>query len=899
MRTVCDRDRRFAALAACWVLLAALSSGFGLAVAQAQVTPATGSDVTVTAKDYYQNAWHTDAERAAASQGTPFPDLKVTVSQTKGLIQQGIQVSYSGGAGKSVQPQGTVVGGANFLQIAECWGDEPGSNGTRPDRRTCQYGGAGYTSLSTTRDGFADTAAVASTDQKYSADQGGYAYTGIPFVAYNSGLVVDEASAPAGNVLINTQQNAAGAVVMKPSADQVQMANNKYFTSLTTNEVSWAPFGANSTGSTPFELQTAMQSPGLGCGSPIAQSDGTRTGQSCWLVIIPRGTKDNGRNQIDTSGLWWDAWRHHVAVKLDFKPLGVSCQLGAAERQLAGSELIAEAVSSWQPVVCQNSSPYTLTQIPESDALLAASGTTPSALALASRPLDMSLVSATTDPLAYAPVALAGISISFAVDSFPSSQLPDRSSAGLPLTDMKLTPRLLAKLLTASYLDALPGGANLSHLGYKSAQDPGKNPRTLVFDQEFLDVNPGWSGQSILGATISDALEPQGRSDLAQRVWEYILADPEAKAWLNGQPDPYGMTVNPCYSINATVSARCPKTDPSAPDTPALVLPRDDFPKADPSEKPDTTVSDPNNGSGVVNLVTARPYASGFTDGAYRVLRGDGMELGSWNRFAMPPKFDKAGRQLIGDRKVIALSSTPAAATYQNATALLRNPAGQFVAPTTQSLTAAAAAMTPATAQAKVVWFDPASDQAKAATDAYPLAVPVYAALNPKQTDAAARAAYADLITYAVNNGQQPGANDGELPAGYAPIPDGWRTQALAAADAIRIGSLPASPANAGANPGSGSSSAPGTTAPGGTANVPGPARSSAAGPASANQPTGATRSANPAASGSPSGALTGSTTPKDPPIGALIAAVPAAGGVGLAAALGIPLATHLRRSPP
>jgi|GEM_PF-631191 len=888
------RDRSLAALVVFVLVGAALSGGFGLASSPAQADETTGSAVTISAADYYQDAWATDEERAAATDGAPFPDLEVTVSQTEDLMQQGIQLSYSGGK-KSTEPQGTVVGGTNFLQVMQCWGDEPGSNGTRPDRRTCQYGGSGGTSFSTARDGSADTEDVAPQDAGYTADRGGYVYTGIPFVAYNSEGQVDETEAPQNKVLINTQTGANGSVVMKPKT--IQFYNNEFFTASTTNEVKWAPFGGDSSGSTPFELQTAAQSPGLGCGTPITQNDGTVTGQSCWLVIVPRGEKDNGRSYIDRSGIWWDAWEHHVAVKLDFKPLGVQCQLGAAERQLAGSELISEAVASWQPVVCQDGSPYTLAEIPEEDAVLAASDTTPSALAFTSRPVDMSLVAATSDPLAYAPVALGGISISFAVDAFPDPRAQDRSKAGLPLTGMKLTPRLLAKLLTASYLDALPSGVDLSHLGYTSSSDPGKNARTLVYDQEFVELNPDWSGQAIVGASISDALEPQGRSDLAMRVWQYILADEDAAAWLNGEADPWGMVVNPCYSTNVSVSAGCPKTDPEAPDTAPLELPRNDFPKADPSEKADSTATDPVNGTGAVNLVTWRPYTSGFTDGAYRVLRGDGLELGAWDQFAVPPKFGSSARQLLGSRKVIALSSTPAAQVYQTATALLENPAGEFVAPTTESLTAAAAAMVPTEEQAKVVWFDPASDEAKAATGAYPLAVPVYAALNPKQTDADMRADYADLITYAVTDGQRLGTDDGELPTGYAPIPDEWRTQALAAAEAIRIGSLP-TPNDDATDDQPTANGDSGRTTSGSSTNV-GTTQPTASSPASPSQPTNPSAPANPAASGSASGPLTGTETPDDPAIGALVAAVPATGGVALAAALGIPLVTRLRRPPP
>ncbi|MBA3020139.1 hypothetical protein [Propionicimonas sp.] len=863
MATELISTRRLLALAVgCACALAWSSAVLGTAPAQAE---SSGSAKTIKAVDY-------DSDAANA----PFPDLAVTVSQTKDVIAQGVTVSWTGGK-QSAQPGGTV-GGEKFVQIAQCWGDEPGSNGTRPDRRTCQYGGTG--SWGATRDGNTMPENVDPRDAKYSADLGGYNYTAIPFVAYNAEGIVDEEKAAEDKVLTNVTTDSAGNVRLK--AELIYFDKNRYFTALTTNEVKWAPSGADGSGSVPFELQTAMQSPGLGCGTSITGAGGATVGQSCWLVIIPRGTGDSGSSLINNPGVWWDAWKHHVAVKLDFKPLGARCPIGAAERSLAGSELIAEAIGSWQPVVCQGTdgAPFVLSQIPESDALVTASDTRPSALALTSKPLDKSLIDAKTDPLVYAPMALGGVTISFAIDAQPhpiNATPAQRARTGLPLTGMKLTPRLLAKLLTSSYLDSLPGGASKSHLGYQSIKDPGKNPRTLVYDPDFQAINdPEWSAQIIIGPSVADALSPLGRSDLATRVWEYILADAEAKAWLAGKPDKWGMTVNPCYSTNAKVSAKCP-----IPTTP-LQLPRDDFPKADPSEKADTTESDPSNGSGPINLVTYRPYTSGFSDGAYRVLRGDGMVLGGWDATARPPKFSKEQRQLVGSRKVMALSTTSATHVYQTATALLRNPAGKYVAPTDSSLLAAAAAMTPTSEQANVVSFQQGSAKAKAAKAAYPLAIPVYAALNPKQTDAKLRAAYSEFIRYAVGDGQKPGTNDGELPPGYAPIPASWQKQALTAAATIKNGSAP----SASTSPTPSPSATTGSSGSGGSSGSQTPAASGSSG------------SSDPSATGTSAGPRSGANTPDDPALGILGVAVPATGIVGLAALLGIPAMARFRRRP-
>ncbi|GAA1757824.1 hypothetical protein [Agromyces humatus] len=848
-------------------LLVAGIVGFGGAVVPAD--RADAADETTTSSEVTL----TNAEDALNPEGAPFPDLSVTVSQTSDLVSQGIRVSWTGGK-QSERPGGTT-GGTNFLQIAQCWGEDPANPG-HPDRRTCQYGGT--VGAGAARDGSTGDEDVADEDLMYTDPSESFfvpTYTGIPFVAANPDGIVDEKLAPAEYVLDNLKTDDAGKVVQKSGDEFVDLNTNQFFTAFTTNEVKWAGGGADGSGSVPFEVQTAMQSTALGCGAPITQTDDTVVGQSCWLVVIPRGTGDSGSVEINRSGLWWDAWEHHVAVKLDFKPLGVRCELGAAERQLAGSELVAGAIASWQPQLClgEDGAPFVLSQGSEADALVRAAGTEPSPLAFTSRPLDLSRVSDATDPVAYAPVALSGVAISFSIDRQPhpiNAPAEYKARAGLPMTDLKLTPRLVAKLLTASYTDSLPSGADKSHIGYKSFDDPGKNARTIIQDPEFTKINDAeWASQIVVSASVADTLTPSGRSDLAVRLWEYVLADPDARAWLDGKPDESGMIVNPWYSTN-------PKVNPGGQ---GFALPTDSFPKADPVEKPNTTESDPSDGSGPINLVTWRPYTHSFADGAYHVLRGDGMLLGAWDKFATPPKFGKTVRELFGSQKVIGVTTSPAAELYQTVTAALRNPAGRYVTPTQDGIAAAAAAMTPSDAHDKVMVYALSGAAAKSAPTAYPLTMPVYAALNPKQTDADLRAVYANLIRFAARDGQSPGTDAGELPPGYAPLPQSWVAQALAAADAIEAGSFPSPPP------------------PGGSTAPPGGGIRSVTPPASQQQPA-PTPSAPPtvAATGDPAGELVGAATPDDPELGVSAAAVPAGLVAGLGTALTVPVMTRIRR---
>lgn len=851
------------------LVVASLAGAAGALLTADPAAAATGDELTSSAVTL------TTKDDALVAEGSPFPDLEVTVSQTKDLVSQGIVVSWKGGL-PSERPSGTV-GGTNFLQIAQCWGEDKDRPG-HPDRRTCQYGGS--LGPGTYRDGTTEKEDVAAEDRDYTQFSESFfspTYTGIPFVAVNSAGIVDEKTAPADRVLTNLTTDANGAIVQKTGADYVDLNTNQFFTAYTTNEVKWAGAGADGRGSVPFEVQTNMQSTALGCGSPIEGTDGTVTGRSCWLVIIPRGQGDSGSAEINRSGLWWDAWEHHLAVKLDFKPLGVRCQIGAAERQLAGSELIAGAIASWQPQLCsgETGSPFVLSEGNEADAVARAAGTNPSPLAFTSRPLDVQRIGGAKDPVVYAPVALSGLAISFSIDRQPhpiDATTEERARAGLPMTELKLTPRLVAKLLTSSYTDSLPEGASKAHIGYKSFADPGKNARTIVQDKEFQAINdPEWSKQIVVGASVADVLQPSGRSDIAVRLWEYVLSDPAARAWLDGAPDENGMIVNPWYSTNASVN----------PSGVGLALPLDNFPKADPAEKPDETVTDPANGTGPINLVTWRPYTQSFADGGYHVLRGDGSILGAWDKFSTPPKFGKSVRELFGSQKVLALTTTPAASLYQTVVASLRNPAGQFVTPTRDSIAAAAAAMTASPVNPRVAVYDFSSDAAKGATTSYPLAMPVYAALNPAQRDAPLRAVYADLIRYAAVEGQQPGTDTGELPPGYAPLPASWVAQAKTAADEIERGVMPASAPPASGVPAPAAASRPPASIP--QAVVP---------PAVPPAPV----TTEPVVTGEVAGALAGSATPDDPDVGPLGAVVPLGVAAGVLAATAVVAFSRLRR---
>ena len=828
----------------------------------------------------------TTAEQDPDAAKAPFPGLSVTVSQTTDLVSQGVRISYSGGT-KSAPPS-ALNEGQNFLQVMECWGDLKDAAGNlvkdkdgnaQPDRTTCQYGSASINQGQTRH------TTLASVDQADPADvAAGYVYPGSGF--FDPAQVSIPFRSATGKTLASVLD---GKLVTDPATKSlVNLDSNEFYGPYTTNEVPWAGFGADGTGTSTFEVQTAMQAPGLGCGNPVT-SGGTVTGQSCWLVVVPRGANDGiGAVGNTGSGLLARIWKHRLAVRLDFKPLGVRCPLGAAERQVAGSELVALALQSWQPAVCNKAggSIYNVVTSSEGDADSKANGTGTAPLALVSRPLDAAAYG-TTDALTYAPIAVSGLTIAFAVDHNSDPLKPPSADVqalnALPFTHMNLTPRLVAKLLTNSYRNSVPTTAKVTYLD--------KNPGNLTQDPDFLKVNPDWAGQSIYSVALSDVFVPLGHSDSAWTVWTYVVSDQDARDFLAGKADPWGMKVNPWATTSAEWDA---SVNPPGVEN---EYPTDRFLKPDPTEGR-LIAADPKT---TVDAIAWRPYSLSFDQGSYWVLRGDKREI-TWNAGAAgggtgAATFTTFPRDYAGQQKVMGLTDTASAAKYQVYTAALQNPSGAFVTPTADSMAAAAAAMTPDAGQPQVVSFDPTSAEAKAAADAYPLTVPVYAATNPEGGDTGSRAAAAALIRYVAADGQTPGTSLGQLPPGYAPIPASWRTQALKAADAIAAGPAPAP-----------TPTPTGTAAPTAGEAVPSadlqqtssvvPDATVPSGPAPSATTPAATTAPAPTPTPSPTGPppVLGAVTPADKGPGALGAAVPISAGGGLLAALLVPLVGRPRR---
>jgi hypothetical protein len=99
-------------------------------------------------------------------------------------------------------------------------------------------------------------------------------------------------------------------------------------------------------------------------------------------------------------------------------------------------------------------------------------------------------------------------------------------------------------------------------------------------------------------------------------------------------------------------------------------------------------------------------------------------------------------------------------------------------------------------------------DQTKMSAGSYPLAAINYGVIRPLGLPQADRNDYASFIDYASGAGQSPGYDIGELPIGYASMPQTLRQQSAQAAKTIR--ELQPTSSAAGENSGSGDENANG-----------------------------------------------------------------------------------------
>jgi hypothetical protein len=592
------------------------------------------------------------------------------------------------------------------------------------------------------------------TDQCPSADIAPYFTHLTPFVAANADTF------PACDALSMPPEAAVGAAF--PAAELAAFTDT------------------DGTGSVQFEVRSDTENESLGCSHEVECSIVVVpiVGLSCDQPAVPATTADDacrrggrfppgssnfaseGADQAVSPALWWSAsnWRNRFSIPITFGLPPDACEIldDRPATGFYGSELMAQAALQWSPAYCLDKKrfKFQLNQMSDEAGWNLMEGGDGVA-ALVSSEHDVR----GTDPVGYAPTAVTGFSIGYVIDK------PDNKGE---YTDLQLNARLLAKLLTQSYL-----GSDLGR-GHPGIGD---NPLGIMNDPEFTKLNPHLSQTSQeAGAAL---LSLSTSSDVVEQLTEYIAEDQDAVDFINGKPDPWGMKVNPSYKKITIPTAEWPLLDTYVPET-------------------ENACRDANPGVYFTQLAapvtTLRKIAEALLDAWPNVqTRCD------FDQSTQLYKTGRIDRQPFGARFMLGIVSLGDAARYGLRSAALETRDGKFVGPDDESL---GAAVRLAERGDDLKPF--AIDQHAVRKDghAYPGTMIVYTAsrlANLAQDDADK---VAQFIKVSTSEGQVLGGGNGELPAGYLPIRDKGVTaklfdaaqgvaDAVAAQDAPTIGDEP------------------------------------------------------------------------------------------------------------
>ena len=517
------------------------------------------------------------------------------------------------------------------------------------------------------------------------------------------------------------------------------------------------------TGRMDFEIRTAAENESLGCSTTTA----------CSLVVIPimgvscmdanpecrktgvaaPGSQYSNQVGVDaavSTQYWWAAsnWRNRFVVPLDFALPPSACDVldNRAPVDFFGSELLNQASLQWAPAYCLRKDRFKLrhNRMSESTAFSAMLGG--AAAAYVSSPEDSADV-----PVGYAPTAVTGFAVAYVVDR------PENAGE---VTSLRLTPRLLAKLLTQSYPASVLGRGHPGMAG---------NPLSLNLDPEFIELNPDLS--QVAREEMATVLSLSVESDVIEALTSYVAADPEAMAFVHGAADPWGMVVNPSYQDQELPVDEWPLLDDYVPAW------GQECQKLNLASSPYfNLVAAPVNSLATI----AEAVLDAWPRVQTRCERGTGTD---------PWKVGRVVAQDYGTRSMLGVVSLGDAERFALNTAELRTsgtgPTGTYVAPTAAAM---AAAVSTATQSAPGAAFTVDATALRAVPAAYPGTMIVHTAARLSGLPTTTAAEVADFVSIASNEGQTPGTGIGELPAGYLPItPVGATADLYASAQAVAL----------------------------------------------------------------------------------------------------------------
>ena len=506
------------------------------------------------------------------------------------------------------------------------------------------------------------------------------------------------------------------------------------------------------------------------------------------------------------------SWADRIVVPLSFAPSSADCPTNATPAfNVDGSPMMEAAMEQWQAGWCTGSSPLSFAFTSEDEYLarqlfLSGSG------ALSAN-VDMALVtepatgsnsggaSPTARHYTYAPLANSAIAFAYYVDN---------QKTGEPFTNLTLSARLAAKLLTESYALNYSCSGQKPPLKASASCDPAvaNNPSSIFDDPGFFSLNGGNTPGNIAqfpGDSIPDMMQggflptvASGNSDITYELTAWMESDPAARAFLGGQRETDGntsMTVNK-YFRNVPYPASL-------------------FQGLDPgwSVEPTTAPGQPDESiqaawipvSGLDNVATDLATSYPTSDNPTPLCVLSNGCVGTGNNGYVNERM--AGEFLGQDAMTAVVGESQAAADAFPVFGLV-NAAGKAVTPTAASILAAVSQM-----RTNPDGITQSPNFAGTNPAAYPLTAVAYAMVPTCGLPASTASAISAFLSNVATKGQTPGYLPGQLAPGYMPLNSHQLGQLEAAASAVKVKGQQQCPKNGGGptGPGTGTGAAGGT----------------------------------------------------------------------------------------
>ena len=447
------------------------------------------------------------------------------------------------------------------------------------------------------------------------------------------------------------------------------------------------------------------------------------------------------------------SWANRLVVPLSFAATPSNCPNTAASFSAAGSPMLSRALQQWQAGWCHGSSALSFNYNSTSNEYEARSSFLNGGQALTSS-TDVAL---TTQPgdggrkHTYAPIANTDIAIAFVIDD---------PKTGRVIPDLTLNPRLVAKLLTQSYSLQFACTSGGDTTKQSNTCDPAikGNPSSIFTDPEFLALNPqitpaDYSAQNLaVGEFLPTVVS--GNSDLTWALTSWVASDADARAFLAGQDDSWGMHVNTYYRGVEYPTSQLQELDPGFVDR----------------------VAPAGNGT----MQNAWQPVNGL-DTVGQLLVGNSTSSLSnvQSQCSAPPcSFPRVIDQL-GARALFAVLDQGTASAYAFPTAKLVNAAGRAVGPTTDGVSAGLSSMT---TNADGITQSP--NFASTNASAYPLSVVDYAMLPTCGVSASSATGIQNFLGR-VQGSQTYGLDPGTIAPGYLALTSHQLGQLTAASSAV------------------------------------------------------------------------------------------------------------------